>query len=411
MKKIKWFSQRQISRPVLWASVIALLLGAAAYPNLGALHSSQNQTPAPPVEAKNEPQVTDIITAKGVFNTPQPTPTPRIGPVTPIITAEGVFDPDLADVKRKPLIDAINQLKATAHCRPPRITFTVEVPFSIRDPSFAQQLARARKEALEQELPSLGLEPDQYKSDVKIEMVPGSLPDKGWVELNLAEFNEVDRDPPQIKLTSKPTAGTCVQAGDQIEVTIRASERYEDGHKSWPSGVQMIQLKANGVGVEPSGFWRAPDPCERKTLTVTYKVPSPAPSAVHLEAIVDDAANPTHENSKSLDFPTGTPCKNVMPANCKRKGYARLGVSDAGPLLGAFDSKSPNYGMISCNFRWSICAPCEGCWFTKTKVVKNAVGACSSFFTEAEASLPKEAYCCDCFPKCSETKPKPKPRR
>src|SRR5713226_642023 len=171
MKKIKCFSQRQISRPVLWASVIALLLGAAAYPNLGALQPAQNQTPAPPVEAKgpiieivmassiddkgqivnprftfppNEPQISDIITAKAVFNTPQPTPTPQIviGPVTAIITAKGVFDPDLAEVKPGPLIAAIKQLKATAKCRPPRIEFSISVPL-YGDSSFASALAKA----------------------------------------------------------------------------------------------------------------------------------------------------------------------------------------------------------------------------------------------------------------------------
>ena len=67
------------------------------------------------------------------------------------------------------------------------------------------------------------------------------------------------------------------------------------------------------------------------------------------------------------------------------------------PSVPSFISLSPNRDMISCNFRWSIC----GKEYIKTKVVKNGVNVCSSFFTEAEASLPKDQYCCDCYPKCT----------
>ncbi|HEY3025066.1 MAG TPA: hypothetical protein VGJ55_02830 [Pyrinomonadaceae bacterium] len=417
-------------RRTLLIPVVLSLAVAATF--LGAAASSPFQTPQPkpPVEARgpiiamdiassidakgqivnptftfppNEPEVADIITAKAVFNTPQPTPTPQIGPVTAIITAKGVFEADLNEVNPKPLIAAINQLKATAKCRPPRITFTVEVPIDLSPTSISLELPGARKEALEQYIRSGGLnavlEPEQYKPDVRAENSSGG-PDLGMVDLSFEQFNDQDRDPPQIKLTSKPDAGTCVDADDQIQVTIRASERYEDGHKSWPSGVQMIQLKANGVEVEPTGFWRTPQPCERQTLTVTYKVPSPAPSVVHLEAIVDDAANPTHENSKSLDFPTGTQCKNVMPKNCKYKGYAGVDMLDAALVPGSSS-------MVSCNFRWSVC----GNPYIKTKVVKNGSGQCKSFFDSERAALPKDQYCCDCYPKCGEPKPKPKPRR
>jgi len=369
MNAMKHFCQRKISRVVLWASVFVLLLGD--------------------------------VTARIVD--PRLTLPPSTAQVSDIIMAKGVFEPDLADVKSKALVDAINQLKAIAHCRPPRIMFKALVAVSHNNPSFGISLAEARKEALQQWLSSNKanpLEPDQYDTNTGVtsELTPQESYDTGLVQLNFSKFNDQDQDPPQIKLTAKPDPGTCVRSGAQIQVTIQASERYEDGHKSWPSGVQMIQLKANGNVVEPTGFWRTPQPCDRQTLTVSYKVPSPAPSVVHLEAIVDDAANPTHENSKSVDFPTGTECKNVMPSNCKSKGYARVGMLDGSPALGSFDPASPNYNIVSCNFRWSIC----GKGFIKTKLVKNAPGACDAFFNSEKASLTKEQFCCDCYPKCKK---------
>ena len=89
--------------------------------------------------------------------------------------------------------------------------------------------------------------------------------------------------------------------------------------------------------------------------------------------------------------------RTIMPAGCKLKGHARREFTDAAPLLGAFDPASPNHDLISCNFRWSVC----GKAFIKSKVAKMGQDTCSSFWTSAEASLPKEEVCCDCYPKCA----------
>ena len=63
-----------------------------------------------------------------------------------------------------------------------------------------------------------------------------------------------DKDGPILRTDSEPKKGSKVKAGDTIKVTIKASERFEDGHKSWPSGVRSIQLLANDGKAERQGL-------------------------------------------------------------------------------------------------------------------------------------------------------------
>jgi hypothetical protein len=267
MKGTRRYSQSALSRALLWGSIVALASIGPVRPNPGAPESGQNP--------------------------------PSVTVTTPVTIVGGVFDPDLADVKPQPLTNAINQLKSQAKCRPPRITFKVLVPSS-KDPDFANKLAAARADALKQWLgASKVLEPDQYNPEVTAEVTP----DTDEVEFNFAQFNDQDRDPPKLKVNWDPVPGTPVKEGDQIKVKIVASERYEDGHKSWPTGVQSIQLIANGAVQEPSGNYRPPQQCERRTLDVAYKVPNDAPGIVHLEAYTEDGAG--NNDSETADYPTG----------------------------------------------------------------------------------------------------------
>ncbi len=342
-----------------------------------------------PLSQKNEPSPPAALEVAG-FDPVSPAFTQTLSPVT----VRGVFDPDLADLKTKPLKDAIDAATAQAPCYPPRVTFKVLI-YSGSDPGFDAALANARKGELIAGLPSLGLQPGQYNPKVEIGPAPPGSHDLGEVQLNFDKFNDQDKDPPKlIKVTWTPPNGDTVKAGDQINVTITASERYEDGHQSWPTGVQSLQLLAKGGGGKPDGFWKPPEPCERRTMAATYTVPPNPPSVVELKAYAEDGVGHNdYQLAKFYTVPEGK--NNVIPANCKRKGSARLGFIDISPLLGAFDKQSPNFEMDSCNFRWSIC----GTPYIKTQVSKNGK-ECSSFFTSAEAGLPKEQYCCDCYPKC-----------
>jgi hypothetical protein len=87
---------------------------------------------------------------------------------------------------------------------------------------------------------------------------------------------------------------------------MKASERFEDGHKSWPSGVFSIQLRErDGLRVSDPDpdYGPIPPPCERRTKKLPYLVPSPAPAIVHLPVIADDAAG--NWSSEFADFPIG----------------------------------------------------------------------------------------------------------
>ena len=211
------------------------------------------------------------------------------------VTLTGLFEPDVADLKTtEQLKDAVK--KAHRDCYPPRVKFTIVVPGG-GDPVFLETLARARVEALQLALPSLGLEPGQFKVDYVI----------GVVEAALVSYDKFtpddDKDAPKLKVTSIPKKGTKVKAGDKIKVTITASERYEDGHKSWPTGVRSIQLTADDGLVDSKDYGRVPQPCERRTFEATYTVPRNPPPIVHLTAIAEDGVG--NQDSEVGEFPTG----------------------------------------------------------------------------------------------------------
>src|SRR5437762_12141403 len=209
------------------------------------------------------------------------------------VTLSGLFDPDLSELKP----DAIGKLqeaakKAHRDCYPPRVKFTVVVT-AAEQSATGEHLAPARVYALQHALPSLGLEPDQFKVDSVTGVVDGVL-------VSYDKFNDDDKDPPKLlRITSIPPKDSKVKPGDKIKVTITASERYEDGHKSWPTGVYNIQLTDGDGWVKSENYGRVPQPCATPTFTPKpYTVPCEA--VVHLTAIAEDAVG--NKDSKVAEF-------------------------------------------------------------------------------------------------------------
>src|SRR5581483_1961311 len=216
------------------------------------------------------------------------TPTP--------VTLNSLFGEDLAEIGPEgmgKLQEAVK--KARRDCYPPRIKFTI-VTQNVGDPLFVKTLGKARVEALKQAVSKLGLKDDQFKVDSVIGAVDGVL-------VNYDKFTpDDDKNPPTLKVTWTPRKGTKVRAGDKIKATVRASERYEDGHKSWPTGVYNIQLTADDGLVDSKDYGRMPQPCERRTLEASYTVPRNPPPIVHLRAIAEDAGG--NKDSDVGKFPT-----------------------------------------------------------------------------------------------------------
>jgi hypothetical protein len=206
---------------------------------------------------------------------------------------------------------------------------------------------------------------------------------------------------PRLIVVPTPGFGSTVKAGDKISFEVTAQERRR--HGPWQTGVQMIQITAKPGGSVGPGWVnnsKLPKPCNEKTwehkYQATYTVPSNPNPTITICAIADDyVPNEETQCGEFYTIPQGQ--NNVVPPGCKRKGVARLGFIDGAPVLGSFDPASPDYNKISCNFRWTIC----GKEYIKSQVVENRANACSSFFSSAEASLPKEEYCCDCYPNCA----------
>ena len=226
-----------------------------------------------------------------------------VGPVfaetPPPVTINGVFDPDLADVKpaaMQAIKDAVGKAKASEDgCYPPPLaSFTAQVKSS-GDASFDASLGQARADALQQTLSSLGYGSGQVKTG----HATGSSDD---VQVNFDKSGK-DKDAPKIKVTWIPSKGTKVKAGDKIRVTIIASERYADGHKSWPTGVRSIQLIADDRLVDIKDYGMATQPCVRQTLETSYTVPSKPPPVIHLHAIAEDGGG--NHGGEDGDFPTG----------------------------------------------------------------------------------------------------------
>jgi hypothetical protein len=219
-----------------------------------------------------------------------------------------LFDPDLADVK------VPEKLKDAVSCYP-GATFKAGVPSS--DPLMQDALGKARVEALTAALKRLGLDTGRFKfesgmtgSDGVVVSYPNSAAGK-------------DTDGPKLKTNSVPKKGTKVKTGDKIKVTINASERFEDGHKSWPTGVRSIQLLADDGKVDDKDYGMRPPPCERRTEVMTYIVPSNPPPIVHLHALAEDAVD--NQSSEDAEFPTVDMWTGTMHSETKAD-YGGAGV-------------------------------------------------------------------------------------
>ena len=234
----------------------------------------------------------------------------------PPVTLSGVFTADQSAITPAGLA----ALKATAEkfkaevkaqgCYPLRLTFTMllrGVDWKDESPEgIANQIVhRNGWNALKAFVASLGLGVDQ-----SVELGDAGT-DDGDVSVTNGAFRKGDdKDPPRLKVTSNPPKGTKVKAGDKIEVTITASERYKDGHKSWPTGVQMIQLLADDGLVDSKQYGRPPQPCARQTFAVTYTVPKNPPAIVHLHALAEDGVG--HQSGDDAEFPTGDVWKGTL---------------------------------------------------------------------------------------------------
>jgi hypothetical protein len=217
-----------------------------------------------------------------------------------------LFDPDLADLKSSNnagLNDftkgALESTKGSnkdmdRDCYPLPITITVFTR-PLDDTDLQNLIMQSRMEALMNYFTAQGLDPHN------IEQVTALGPDK--VE---GTYNDVDRDPPVIKMTSTPEENSKVTPGEKIQIHATVSERHADGHKSWPSGVKSLQLIANGTVVESESkdFGLKPPPCEVRRFEPIYTVPpkKDTPDIVRLVVYAEDATG--HGTSKEADFPT-----------------------------------------------------------------------------------------------------------
>jgi hypothetical protein len=214
---------------------------------------------------------------------------------TPSPVTLGLFAPDLADIAPA----ASEKLKDATNCYP-KATFKVGAVSGdtlMQDALMQDVLSKARQEDLAFVLKRLGLDPGRFN----IEAGATGSHDAQVTYPNLTTGK--DTDAPKLKTNSVPKKGTRVKAGDTIKVTITASERYEDGHKSWPTGVRSIQLLANDGKVADKDYGIRPPPCERRTEVMTYIVPSNPPPIVHLHALAEDAVG--NQSGEDGDFPTG----------------------------------------------------------------------------------------------------------
>jgi len=208
------------------------------------------------------------------------------------VVIPGVFDPDLADVKAGKDAEIRQAVEKFGHdCYPPTVTTYGS------GGEFAGPLAGARADSIRAALGGgLNVVANTNKS-----AAIGSL--GNGVQVSYGPFSPGDdKDPPVLEVHSDPPKGTKVTAGQQIKVTIKASERYADGHKSWPSGIQVIQLTADDGLVNSQDYGKPPDPCSVRTVTWPYTVPANPPPVLHLLAETENGAG--LQATKSADFPT-----------------------------------------------------------------------------------------------------------
>src|SRR5207245_1905761 len=119
----------------------------------------------------------------------------------------------------------------------------------------------------------------------------------------------------------------------------------DTSHKSWPTGVRMIQLVAEGEGgglVDSKDYGMVPPPCERRTWEATYVVPKQSrDDAVRLTVLAEDAAGkPT---PVTAEFPV------ELQAKCPAPDKSTLARMRWGKWIGTIELKSEggSYGSLS----------------------------------------------------------------
>src|SRR6266446_3444287 len=219
-----------------------------------------------------------------------------------------LFDPDLADLKsanNQALNDfikgALDRIKGgnkdmDKDCYPLPITVTL---YTAANPDFDFQnlLQQARMDTLVSYFKEQGLDPQK-----NVEQVNGLAAAARLDGTANGTYNDVDLDPPVIKMTSTPPENNKVKPGEKIKIHATASERHADGHRSSPSGVKSLQLIADGTVMDSKDFGMKPPPCEVRPFEPIYTVPKNPPEIVHLLIYAEDATG--HGTSKEADFPT-----------------------------------------------------------------------------------------------------------
>lgn len=223
-------------------------------------------------------------------------------------------NPDLAETA-KWIADKLKQpdpASSDPGCYPPK-SFSGTISQTLQDkPELSPLISQGRIDAVNGYLKGKGItgEPISWTTPP---------PAKGQEDGELQVTYRTDRDSPILSVTSVPGKGTLVKKNEKIVVTLTASERNDAGHKSWPSGVRSIQLRADGLVVEPTGQY-SPQPCKPQTLKVTYTVPADPPPVIHLEALAEDAVgNPP--STKEADFPTSGDWYGVLTGHANFSIY------------------------------------------------------------------------------------------
>jgi len=227
------------------------------------------------------------------------------------VTLPGIFNQDLPDFNMKPgeseVRDALanaptlDQVQKTAplDCYTPttRVQMVVVGKLGVGDPAFAEPLNKARMDSLKEFLDKKNLSSGVVLSYV---FSDPTGPD-GSIRVTYGPFDK-DTNAPALRVRSNPPTGSMVTAGQTIAVTIRASEREQDGHTSWPSGVQLIQLTDKNGLVKAWEYGKPPQPCAVQNETWPYKVPDNPPPIVHLLVETEDAVG--NKATETADFPT-----------------------------------------------------------------------------------------------------------
>jgi hypothetical protein len=208
-------------------------------------------------------------------------------PITVTVFPQDLPDPSAAGVEA--LKNALKEGQLACPGDSPRAQILIVTSTAVSDPAFAVPLSKARITALQAALDTPAGVTYSYQVS-------------GGREYVQVSFGGKDTDPPALQVNSTPPKGSMVTAGQTIAVTIRASELEPDGHKSWPSGVQAIQLTDNNGLVKAWQYGKPPQPCAVQNETWSYKVPDPPPPIVHLIVTTQDAA--WNQGTKTADFPT-----------------------------------------------------------------------------------------------------------